>query len=70
MITITIPRRKISPGEKLVVLSYKEYNNIIHRNKEILKALKIIAKGEKEFREGKTIAASSLKEALKIHAKR
>lgn len=66
---LTIPKR-ITHGDELVLLRKDEYERLIHHNEEIAHALKVIAEGEKDLREGRTVMASSLKEALKIHAKR
>jgi phage pi2 protein 07 len=68
-LTITIPKR-ITHGEELVLLRKDEYERLIRHKKEIVHALRVIAEGEKAYREGRTIKASSLKEALKIYAKR
>ncbi len=67
--TFTIPRR-ITNGEELVLLRRDEYERLIHQKEEIAHTLKVIAEGEKAYREGRTVKASSLKEALKIYAKR
>lgn len=66
--TLTIPKR-ITHGEELVLLRKDEYERLIHHKEEILHTLKVIAEGEKAYREGRTIKASSVKEALKIYAK-
>ncbi len=67
--TLTIPKR-MTRGEELVVLRRDEYEHLIRHAEETAEALRVIAEGEKAFREGRTIKASSLKEALKIYAKR
>lgn len=67
--TLTIPKR-ITHGEELVLLRKDEYERLIRLNEGIAHALKVIAEGEMAYREGRTIKASSLKEALKIYAKR
>lgn len=66
---LTIPK-KLTKGEELIVLTRREYENSVRHNREILEVLKIIAEGEQAYREGKTISASSLDEALKLYAKR
>ena len=66
---LTIPRR-ITHGEELVVLPKSEYERIIRCNQEVAHALRVIAEGERAYRDGKTIKASSLKEALSLYAKR
>ena len=67
--TVTIPKR-MTHGEELVVLRRDEYEHLIRHTEETAEALRVIAEGEKAFREGRTIKAASLKEALKIYAKR
>lgn len=67
--TLTIPKQ-MTHGEELVVLRRDEYEQLIRHTEETAEALRVIAEGEKAFREGRTIKASSLKEALKIYAKR
>ena len=67
--TLTIPKR-LTHGEELVVLRRDEYNHLLRQAQETADALKIIAEGENAYRQGRTVKASSLKEALKIYAKR
>lgn len=67
--TLTIPKR-ITHGEELVLLRKDEYERLIRYKEEIAHALRVIAEGEKAYRGGRTIKAASLKEALKIYAKR
>lgn len=66
---LTISRR-ITHGEEFVLLRKDEYEQLVRYNEEIAHSLKIIAEGEKARREGRTVKASSLKEALKIYASR
>lgn len=66
---LTIPR-SITHGEEFVLLRKDEYEHLIRRNEETAQALKVIAEGEEAYREGRTVKASSLKEALKIYARR
>lgn len=66
---LTIPK-SITHGEEFVLLRKDEYEHLIRRNEEIAHALKVIAEGEEAHREGRTVKASSLKEALKIYASR
>ena len=54
----------ITHGEELVVISRKEYEKLTTHLRELQAALKKIAKGEHEFRLGKTVKISSLKELL------
>ena len=66
---INIPR-ELTGGKDLVILPRDEYEKLIQRNQEIVEALQTIAEGEKNYREGNTIIASSLDEALRIYAKK
>ncbi len=67
--TIVIPRR-LTHGKDLVVMTREEYERNVHRSDEILHALQVIAEGERAHREGRTVKAASLDEALRRHAKR
>lgn len=67
--TLTIPKR-ITHGDELVLLSKDEYERLVCHKEELAHALRVIAEGEKAHREGRTVKASSLKEALKIYARR
>jgi len=64
--TVTIPH-KLTKGKELVVLTREEYEKILNHNEKVAEVLKIIAEGEEAYREKRTIAASSLEEALKIY---
>lgn len=66
---LTVPKR-LTHGEELVVLRKDEYERLLRRTEGIADALKIIAEGERAYREGRTVKASSLKEALRLYAKR
>ena len=66
---IAIPRT-LTHGRELVVLTREEYEKEVLHSREIAEALRAIAEGEREYREGRTLKASSLEEALKLHAKR
>ena len=66
---ITIPKR-ITHGEELVLLRKDEYEHLIRYSEEVSRALKVIAEGESACREGRAVNASSLREALKIYARR
>ena len=63
----TIPKR-LTNGKELVVVQKDEYERLVKRDQEVKHALKVIAQGEKDYREGKTVKASCLREALKIYA--
>jgi diadenosine tetraphosphate (Ap4A) HIT family hydrolase len=66
---LTVPKR-LTHGEELVVLRKDEYERLLRQTEEMCDALKIIAEGEQAYREGRTIKASSLKEALRLYGKR
>ena len=73
---LTLPRQAIKK-EGLVILPLKEYKKMWDKIEKLaeekkasieeIKILEIIAEGESEYREGKTIRANSLKEAFKIY---
>ncbi len=73
---ITISRERIAKSRGIVVLPIKEYYRLLMvptyqlKGKAAEKLDKLVEEGLREYREGKTIKASSLKEALKIYAKR
>jgi len=52
------------------VLTREEYEREVLHSREVAQALRVIAEGEREYREGRILKASSLEEALKLHAKR
>ena len=66
---VSIPRT-VTRGKELVVLTRDEYERVIRHTREVVEALQIIAEGEQAHREGRTLKASSLEEALRLHAKR
>ena len=57
-------------GMELVILTREVYEREVKRSQEIADALQAIAEGERAYRERRTLKASSLEEALKLHAKR
>jgi len=63
----TIPKR-LTNGKELVVVQKDEYDRLVKHDREVKYALKVIAQGEKDYREGKAVKASCLREALKIYA--
>ena len=65
---VSIPRR-MTHGKELIVLTREEYERIVRRTRDIAEALQILAEGEQAHREGRTLRASSLEEALRLHAK-
>ncbi|MBI3302406.1 MAG: hypothetical protein HYZ72_10080, partial [Deltaproteobacteria bacterium] len=56
---VSIPRA-ITHGRELVVLTRKEYERAVGRTQEVVEALHMIAEGERAYREGRTLKASSL----------
>ncbi len=66
---IAIPRT-VTHGRELVILTRDAYEQEVRRSREIAEALHTIAEGEREYQAGRTLKASSLEEALKLHAKR
>jgi hypothetical protein len=78
MVTITIPKAKIKREGGIVILSLKEYQKLCQRavpvfylkGKEAKRLDRLVEDGLREYREGKTIKARSLKEALKIYERK
>ena len=78
MNTITIPKEKIEKAGGLVILPVEEYEklreNVIPtyylQGKEAKELDKLVEKGLKDHKKGKTITAGSLGEALKIYGKK
>ena len=78
MATVTIQRKKVEQQKGLVILPLKEYQKLLERTvptyyltgKEAKKLDRLVERGLKEHREGKTIQAGSLKDALRVYAKR
>ena len=66
---VVIPKT-FTRGMELVILTREVYEREVTRNQEIADALHAIAEGERAHREGRTLKAASLEEALKLHAKR
>ena len=74
--TITISRKNIQKG--IVILPLREYRKLCEmavptyylKSKEAKELDKLVEEGLREYRKGKTIKASSLKEALKIYGKK
>lgn len=70
-----MPHRMLIPkafthGMELVILPRAVYEREVQRGKEVAEALQMIAEGERAYRTRRTLKASSLEEALKLHAKR
>ena len=68
-VKIVIPKT-LTHGMELIILSRETYEREVRRGKEIATALQVIAEGERAYRQGRAVKASSLDEALKLHAKR
>jgi hypothetical protein len=62
--TITIPKNFIH-GDELIVVRRKDYEGLQKHLSEVRDAMEKIRRGEKEYREGKTIAVKSLSELRK-----
>ncbi|MDP3764391.1 MAG: hypothetical protein Q8Q95_02100 [bacterium] len=78
MSSVTISKNKIKIEGDKVVMTLKEYHKLLEKSatvyylkgKQALRLDKLVEDGLKEYHEGKTITAPSLKEALKIHARK
>lgn len=78
MATISVSERKIEKQKGVVILPLKEYQKLCEKavptycltGKEAEGLDKLVREGLKEYEEGKTIKASSLKEALKIYGRK
>lgn len=78
MNTITIPRKKIKEEGGVVVLSLEEYRRLYEKaiptyyleGKGAEKFDRMVEKGLKDYKEGKTISARSIDGALRIYAKK
>lgn len=78
MNTITISKTKIKKEKGVVILSLDEYQKLCERaiptyyleEKAAKKLDQLVSGGLKEYKEGKTIKASSLKEAFKLYGKK
>ena len=58
---LTIPKN-LTHGEELIVVTRREYENLQRRLVEIKDALGKIRRGERELKQGKTLAIRSLAE--------
>ncbi len=78
MNTITITKEKIKNDGGVVILPLKEYQKLCERavptyylrGKAAGDLDKLVENGLREYRGGKTISATSLKEAIKLYGKR
>jgi hypothetical protein len=75
---IIISEKEIQKKGGVVILSLREYRKLCERavptyylkGKEAEELDKLVEEGLREYKEGRTISASSLKEALKIYGRR
>ena len=75
--SITITKQAVQKTGGFVILTLKEYEKLKEQTiptyylhgKEARELDKLVKEGEKEYRESKTIGASSVREALKIYGK-
>jgi len=75
---IIISKEEIKKKGGVVILSMREYRKLCERavptyylkRKEAEKLDQLVEEGLKEYQEGRTISAPSLKEALKIYERR
>ena len=78
MSNITLQKSKIKEEKGMVVLPVEEYRKLLMRavptyyltGKAAVRLDKLVEKGLKDYRAGRTVAASSLKEALGKYAKK
>lgn len=78
MNAITIPKEKIERAGGLVILPVEEYEKLRQtsvptyylQGKEAEELDKLVEKGFKDYKAGKTIRAQSIDEALKIYGKK
>jgi hypothetical protein len=76
--SIIISKEEIQKKGGVVILSLREYKKLCERamptyylkGKEAEELDKLVEKGLRDYQEGRTISASSLKEALKIYGRR
>ena len=75
--SITISRKEIKKQGGVVILPLEEYRELCERavptyyleGKEAEELDELVEEGLKDYREGKTISAFSMKQALKIYGK-
>ncbi len=78
MATITLRKDRVERSKGLVILPLKEYHRLLTRSvptyhltgKAAERLDKLAEEGLQESREGKTIRAGSLKEALRLYARK
>jgi len=76
--SITISKEKIRQEGGVVILPLKEYQKLYERaiptyylkGKEAKELDKLVEEGLREYKEGKTVEAPSLKDALRIYGRR
>lgn len=78
MSSVAIGKNQIKVEDDMVIIPLREYHKLLEKTapvyylkgKQALRLDRLVENGLKEHREGKTIKASSLKDALKIYARR
>ena len=78
MAYITLKKDKVERQKGMVILPLREYHRLLElavptyylKGKAAERLDKLVANGLREYREGKTIRAGSLKEALRLYARK
>ena len=78
MAYITLKHNRVERQKGVVILPLKEYHRLLTRaiptyyltGKAAERVDKLVEEGMREYREGKTIRAGSLKEALRLYARK
>lgn len=78
MTPITIKKEKVERQKGVVILPLREYHRLLEqaiptyylKGRAAERLDKLVEEGLKEYREGKTIRAGSLKEALRLYARK
>ena len=76
--TITISRKEIQKKGGLIILPLKEYQKLLERavpayylkNREASDLDRLVEKGLREYRDGKTVEATSMKDAMRVYARK
>mgnify|MGYP001576651432 CR=1 FL=1 len=76
--TITISREEVQKRGGLIILPLKEYQKLLEsaaptyylKGKEASNLDRLVEKGLQEYRNGKTVGASSMKDAMRTYARR
>ncbi len=78
MVNISVSERKIEKQKGVVILPLKEYQKLCEKavptycleGGEAKELDKLVKEGLKDYKEGRTIKASSLKEAMEIYGRK